>query len=109
MVNFSKEVYELCDRLGMERTNLVVGDEIVGEGYSTSMGHYLFHGEIVSIQNDNVIVKTICNYYLSGGTFEREEEVKTTIKHLRKSIVERIREHVLFLDEFANGILDHTT
>lgn len=96
-----EEIKRLHNRLGMERSNLSKGDEIIGMGWSTSMGHFIIHGEVLSIDGDMAKVRMIKDYYFSGGSFPRDEIIDVRTEYLKTAMSDKIREHVEFLDWFA--------
>lgn len=105
MQTIPKEINDLCVRLGHARDDIEAGDEIVGLGCTTSMGHYLTHGKVIEITNGTARVKVIRDYYFSGGSFPRDdEEIDVSVEHLKKSIETRSKEHIDFLDWLAKEV-----
>lgn len=96
-----QEIEHLCERLGMERPTLRTGDEIIGFCWNTSMGYFITHGVVISIDGDKARVRVLKDYYLSGGSFPRDEEINVSVDYLKKSISDRVREDIEFLDWFA--------
>jgi len=106
MPTMPSEIEQLCSEHGAARETLQVGDNIVEFGWSLNRGHYLIHGEIISITDDYAVVRTMRDLYFDGSTSHRTEEIEVPLDYFAKSIEDRAIEHKDFIDWFCHELIE---